>query len=179
MAEVAQAPPTFKLVLVGDGGTGKVSRSPILVLSACVGESLGLGDLRRSEHAGSLFIFSATEASECTKLSRSYANDANQTTFVKRHLTGEFEKKYIATLGVEVHPLAFTTVCPSLSWIFPTRLAHGAIELRRNSIRRLGHRRAGEIRWSARWLLYQWPVRYHHVRRDIPYYIQECAQLAS
>ncbi|PYH70650.1 Ran family GTP-binding nuclear protein [Aspergillus vadensis CBS 113365] len=32
-----------------------------------------------------------------------------QTTFVKRHLTGEFEKKYIATLGVEVHPLAFHT----------------------------------------------------------------------
>jgi hypothetical protein len=25
-------------------------------------------------------------------------------------LTGEFEKKYIATLGVEVHPLKFTTV---------------------------------------------------------------------
>jgi len=46
--------PTFKCVLVGDGGTGK-------------------------------------------------------TTFVKRHLTGEFEKKYVATLGVEVHPLVFNT----------------------------------------------------------------------
>lgn len=33
-----------------------------------------------------------------------------QTTFVKRHLSGEFEKKYIATQGVEVHPLGFTTV---------------------------------------------------------------------
>jgi len=46
--------PTFKLILVGDGGVGK-------------------------------------------------------TTFVKRHLTGEFEKKYVATLGVEVHPLGFHT----------------------------------------------------------------------
>ena len=32
-----------------------------------------------------------------------------KTSFVKRHLTGEFEKKYIATLGVEVHPMPFFT----------------------------------------------------------------------
>ena len=31
-----------------------------------------------------------------------------KTTFVKHHLTGEFEK-YVATLGVEVHPLVFHT----------------------------------------------------------------------
>jgi GTP-binding nuclear protein Ran len=34
---------------------------------------------------------------------------SGKTTFVKRHLTGEFEKKYVATLGVEVHPLLFYT----------------------------------------------------------------------
>jgi GTP-binding nuclear protein Ran len=32
-----------------------------------------------------------------------------KTTLVKRHRTGEFEKKYIATLGVEVHPMVFHT----------------------------------------------------------------------
>lgn len=32
-----------------------------------------------------------------------------KTTFVKRHLTGEFERKYIATQGVEVHPMEFHT----------------------------------------------------------------------
>lgn len=32
-----------------------------------------------------------------------------KTTFVKRHKTGEFEKKYIATQGVEVHPMEFCT----------------------------------------------------------------------
>jgi len=32
-----------------------------------------------------------------------------KTTFVKRHLSGEFEKKYVPTIGVEVHPLNFHT----------------------------------------------------------------------
>lgn len=34
-----------------------------------------------------------------------------KTTFVKRHLTGEFEKKYLPTVGVAVHPLDFNTNC--------------------------------------------------------------------
>ncbi|XP_043647069.1 GTP-binding nuclear protein Ran-like [Drosophila teissieri] len=32
-----------------------------------------------------------------------------KTTFVKRHVTGEFERRYIATLGVEVYPILFHT----------------------------------------------------------------------
>jgi len=32
-----------------------------------------------------------------------------KTTFVKRHRTGEFEKKYIATMGVEVNSITFHT----------------------------------------------------------------------
>ncbi|KAK2974357.1 hypothetical protein RJ640_021213, partial [Escallonia rubra] len=32
-----------------------------------------------------------------------------KTTFVKRHRTGEFEKRYEPTIGVEVHPLDFCT----------------------------------------------------------------------
>ena len=32
-----------------------------------------------------------------------------KTTYVKRHLTGDFEKRYIATVGVDVHPIVFHT----------------------------------------------------------------------
>lgn len=32
-----------------------------------------------------------------------------KSTFVKRHVSGEFEKKYVPTMGVEVHPLTFYT----------------------------------------------------------------------
>jgi len=39
-----------------------------------------------------------------------------KTTLVKRHLTGEFEKKYIPTLGVEVHPLKFNTNCGPITF---------------------------------------------------------------
>ncbi|KDO23804.1 hypothetical protein SPRG_11234 [Saprolegnia parasitica CBS 223.65] len=32
-----------------------------------------------------------------------------KSTFLQRHVTGEFKKRYIATLGIEVHPLQFDT----------------------------------------------------------------------
>ena len=41
----------------------------------------------------------------------------------QRHLTGEFEKKYVATLGVEVHPLVFHTNRGAIRldlWLFPS-----------------------------------------------------------
>ncbi|KAH3759834.1 GTP-binding nuclear protein GSP1/Ran [Pelomyxa schiedti] len=35
--------------------------------------------------------------------------NTGKTSFVNRHLTGYFERKYIATMGVEVHPIVFGT----------------------------------------------------------------------
>lgn len=43
------------------------------------------------------------------KITLSGDGGVGKTTYIKRHLTGEFRKKYIATLGVEVHPLQFHT----------------------------------------------------------------------
>lgn len=91
---MATETPTFKLVLVGDGGTGKVSYPS----SASVGALIALA---ASPAAGLGASTGRTQTNQEPQI---------QTTFVKRHLTGEFEKKYMATLGVEVHPLGFTTV---------------------------------------------------------------------
>ncbi|KAK3812359.1 MAG: ras family-domain-containing protein [Linnemannia elongata] len=48
-----------------------------------------------------------TEPSSSFKLILVGDGGSRKTTFVKRHLSGEFEKMYIATMGVEVHPLKF------------------------------------------------------------------------
>jgi GTP-binding nuclear protein Ran len=50
-----------------------------------------------------------TKKKEAFKLVLVGDGGVGKTAFVKRHLTGEFEKKYIATMGVEVHPLDFYT----------------------------------------------------------------------
>jgi GTPase SAR1 family protein len=41
-----------------------------------------------------------------------------KTTFVKRHLTGDFEKKYEPTIGVEVHPLDFFINCGRIRFYY-------------------------------------------------------------
>ena len=112
MAEAsgAQVPPTFKLVLVGDGGTGKVC-GPAKPPQSCL---RSLHNVRPT--AQNLESWAGTISCSGSRLlrfmisSKTLADTLPQTTFVKRHLTGEFEKKYIATLGVEVHPLGFSTV---------------------------------------------------------------------
>ncbi|KAK5163053.1 GTP-binding nuclear protein gsp1/Ran [Saxophila tyrrhenica] len=77
---------TFKLVLIGDGGIGKVS-SMVLIH---VGQQLRL----------------RLAPSEEQMLKVAYNR---QTTFVKRHETGELRKTYIATQGAEVRQLRFAT----------------------------------------------------------------------
>jgi hypothetical protein len=119
-----QEMPTFKLVLVGDGGVGK-------------------------------------------------------TTFVKRHLTGEFEKKYVATLGVEVHPLVFHTNRGPLRfnvWDTAGQEKFGGL--------RDGYYIQGEFQSIDFWIncelnLSFRTMRHRHVRRHFPSDVQKRAQLAQ
>lgn len=38
-----------------------------------------------------------------------------KTSFLQRHINGNFQSKYIATIGVEVHPLTFNTNCGKIT----------------------------------------------------------------
>ena len=123
MAEAAaptQSIPTFKLVLVGDGGTGKVSSTHCSLQRCDKPTALSLNPIskRRLSQPLELDIYPRF----CMLISVTI-----QTTFVKRHLTGEFEKKYIATQGVEVHPMGFTTV--RQRWCLPSQLLQRRREL--------------------------------------------------
>lgn len=58
-------------------------------------------------------------------------------------------------------------------------LADDVVESGTNPVRRVGYCGPGEVRRSKGWILHQRPVRYHHVRRDLPYHLQERPELAS
>lgn len=145
--------PTFKLVLIGDGGVGK-------------------------------------------------------TTFVKRHLTGEFEKKYVATIGAEVHPMDFTTNRgklvfnvwgASVDYLVAAAQQELALTGPNPLVKTLLVKKstpacARDTSESASALLFNllsidhllvlcyWQrgvkLCHHHVRRDVPNHVQECSQLA-
>ncbi|CUF13472.1 ras-related GTP-binding nuclear protein Rtb5, putative [Bodo saltans] len=53
--------------------------------------------------------FSAADCAATFKLALVGDGGTGKTTFVKRHLTDEFEEHYVATVGVDVHPLTFHT----------------------------------------------------------------------
>merc|ERR1712154_742193 len=65
---------------------------------------------------GAFFVHITMAAAAEFKLVLVGDGGVGKTTLVKRHLTGEFEKKYIPTLGVEVHPLGVTTNCGPLKF---------------------------------------------------------------
>lgn len=104
-----------------------------------------------------------------------------------RHVTGEFEKKYVATIGVEVHPLDFHTTRGKIRfnvWDTAGQEKFGGL--------RDGYYIGGlpcfqkfdEIKFSEKLemvikidSLYR-PVCCHYVRRDLSCYLQERTELA-
>ena len=84
-----------------------------------------------------------------------------KTTFVKRHLTGEFEKKYNATIGVEVHPLKFQTNRGLIVYNVWDTAGQEKFGGKRN-IAFLIIFIFSKLR-PSRWLLYWWSLCHYHV----------------
>lgn len=99
-------------ILPLSSGSGGGSQNPqqhqhTLGLDCYVDSCLGVCRLRPSPDSGHQ-VFSAVPVATF-KLALVGDGGVGKTTFVKRHITGEFEKKYVATIGVEVHPIQFHT----------------------------------------------------------------------
>jgi len=98
---------------------------------------------------------------------------AGKTTFVKRHLTGEFEKKYerkiLFNLGLIsmiiyclflinmrliffIHNLIWFVIVNSYNWCGSASIGF-LHKLRKDSLLLLGYCWTGEIWWSERWIL--------------------------
>jgi len=92
--------PTFKLILVGDGGTGECPDRP----------ARSRVPTRPPPDRRSAKARDAAARHEIRVLTRppsTRLTPSGKTTFVKRHLTGEFEKKYLRECPARAeHPVA-------------------------------------------------------------------------
>lgn len=174
--------PSFKLVLVGDGGTGAlpdhrtigtacmrfhdmlgffpacVGRlSCRVVYISCHGLVTGRALHRPSKH---VWITPRLQSAKdiCIRSTHSCRFISGKTTFVKRHLTGDFEKKYERTLLVAMQSCRFSLqsqLCLNLClWRCSHHWCGGSSaglhhQPWAHQILLLGHSRSGEIRWTA------------------------------
>lgn len=177
MAAPSNATPTFKLVLVGDGGTGKVSLLLPRLLN-CHGRFSMISRCYLSDHGPEIYpcpvLFLKWVVIHLSSPLISHRPDNIRKAPFDRRIREEiYRNSWRRSSSSRFHYCKF--------WLIAAFWAstHTGLELRRRSIRCVGYSRPREVWWTERWLLHQRTVRYHHVWCDLAYYLQECAKLAS
>lgn len=165
-----QAPPTFKLVLVGDGGTGKVGSSNTRDSPSCLLHQRQCGRF----HLGRCIceISSATDESSLLDNIREASLDGRIREEIHRHLG-------CGSTSAGIHDGSCSIAAGLITSLVTGSYSDRGIELGPDSVRCMGHCGPREVWWFERWILYQRSMWYHHVRCDVADHLQERAQLAS